>query len=118
MNPIQYYPGYRGKTGIIESGKVCGKVVSRKIQLQTNSRVNIVSEKSERICHLRSLAKWLVMINKEDAGIISLYQSLSREIRSTNKPKVTSACKRVANPNTFIRTNPNTLTNPEIFAPV
>ena len=30
------------------------------------------------------------MIKKEDAGIILLYQSLSREIRSTDKSKVTS----------------------------
>ena len=87
MNPIQYYPGYRRKTGIIESGKVCGKVVSGKIQLQTNSSVNI-SEKSERICRLITI-KWLVMINKEDYDIL-LYQSLSREIRSTDKSKVTS----------------------------
>ena len=79
MNPIQYYRGYRLKSELSKSGKVCGKLVCGKIQLQTNSHVSIVSEKSERICHLRSIAKWLAMINKEDAGIISLYHSLGEE---------------------------------------
>ena len=51
------------ETGIFESGKVCGKLAFRTIQIRNNSRVNIVSEKC--VCHLRSLANWLVIINKE-----------------------------------------------------